>query len=145
MCCSPAGSHVHGISQARTLEWVSISLSRGSSRSRDQTHVACTDRRILYHKATGKPFERDFSLYAWVLSHFSHVRLFTTLRTVAHQAPLSMGFSRQEYWSGLPCPPPGDLPDPGINLSLLCLLHWKLGSLPLVQPGKLFLFLNVFN
>ena len=35
--------------------------------------------------------------------------------TVAHQAPLSMGFSRQEYWSGLPCPPPGDLPDPGIK------------------------------
>ena len=38
-----------------------------------------------------------------------------TLRTVAHQAPLSMGFPRQEYWSGLPCPPPGDLPDPGIE------------------------------
>ena len=35
--------------------------------------------------------------------------------TVAPQAPLSMGFSRQEYWSGLPCPPPGDLPDPGIK------------------------------
>ena len=35
--------------------------------------------------------------------------------TVACQAPLSMGFSRQEYWSGLPCPPPGDLPDPGIE------------------------------
>ena len=35
--------------------------------------------------------------------------------TVARQAPLSMGFSRQEYWSGLPCPPPGDLPDPGIE------------------------------
>ena len=35
--------------------------------------------------------------------------------TVVHQAPLSMGFSRQEYWSGLPCPPPGDLPDPGIK------------------------------
>ena len=35
--------------------------------------------------------------------------------TVAHQAPLSMGFSRQEYWSGLPCPPPGDLPNPGIE------------------------------
>ena len=46
------------------------------------------------------------------LSRFSHVRLFETLWTVAHQAPLSMGFSRQEYWSGLPCPPPGDLPDP---------------------------------
>jgi len=36
-----------------------------------------------------------------------------TLRTVAHEAPLSMGFSKQEYWSGLPCPPPGDLPNPG--------------------------------
>ena len=40
----------------------------------------------------------------------------TTPWTVAHQAPLSMGFSRQEYWSGLPFPPPGDLPDPGIKL-----------------------------
>ena len=45
----------------------------------------------------------------------SHVRLFVTARTVALQAPLSLGFSRQEYWSGLPCPPPGDLPDPGIE------------------------------
>ena len=52
---------------------------------------------------------------ACVLSHFSRVQLFVTLWTVAHQAPLSMGFSRQEYWSGLPCPPPGDLPDPGIE------------------------------
>ena len=45
-------------------------------------------------------------------SHFSRVRLFVTPRTVAHQAPLSMGFSRQEYCSGLPSPSPGDLPDP---------------------------------
>ena len=44
-----------------------------------------------------------------------HVQLFVTPWTVACQAPLSMGFSRQEYWSGLPCPPPGDLPDPGIK------------------------------
>ena len=50
-----------------------------------------------------------------VLSHFSHVQLFVTLWTVAHQTPLSMGFSRQEYWSGLLCPPLGDLPDPGIE------------------------------
>ena len=50
-----------------------------------------------------------------MLSHFSHVRLFVTLWTVVHQAPLSMGLSRQEYCSGLPCPPPGDLPDPGIR------------------------------
>ena len=45
----------------------------------------------------------------------SHVRLFATPWSVAHQAPLSMGFSRQEYWSGLPFPSPGDLPDPGID------------------------------
>ena len=52
---------------------------------------------------------------ACMLSHFSRVQLFVTLWTVAHQAPLSMEFSRQEYWSGFPCPPPGDLPDPGIK------------------------------
>ena len=45
----------------------------------------------------------------------SHVQLFVTLWTVAHRAPLSMGFPRQEYWSGLPFPPPGDLPHPGIE------------------------------
>ena len=50
-----------------------------------------------------------------MLSHFSRVQLFVTLRTVAHQAPLSMGFSRQEYWSWLPFPPPGVLPNPRIE------------------------------
>ena len=48
-------------------------------------------------------------------SRFSHVRFFVTPWTVARQTPLSMRFSRQEYWSGLPCPPLGDLPDPGIE------------------------------
>ena len=47
-----------------------------------------------------------------LLSYFSCVQLFVTLWTVACQAPLSMGFSGQEYWSRLPCPPPGDLPNP---------------------------------
>ena len=54
-------------------------------------------------------------LHAWVLICFSHVQLFVTPWNVACQAPLSMGFSRQEYWSRLPCPPPGDFPDPGIK------------------------------
>ena len=54
-------------------------------------------------------------LHACLLSRFSRVRLFQTLWTVAHQAPLSMGFPRQEYWSGLPLPFPGDLPDPGVE------------------------------
>ena len=72
----------------------------------------------------------------------SRVRLCVTSWTVMHQAPLSMRFSRQEYWSGLPFPSPGDLPDPGIEPSNLCflwLLHWKVGSFPmghLVNPFK---------
>ena len=57
-----------------------------------------------------------------VPSHFSCVHLFATLWTVAHQAFLSMGFSRQGYWSGSPCPPPGHLPNPGIEpVSLMSL------------------------
>ena len=51
-------------------------------------------------------------MYVCVLSH---VRLFVTLRAIEHQAPLSVGFPKQEYWSGLPCPPSWDLPDPGIE------------------------------
>ena len=50
-----------------------------------------------------------------VLSCFSHVWLFATLWTTAHQVPLSVGLFRQEHWSGLPCPPPGDLPNPGVK------------------------------
>ena len=57
---------------------------------------------------------------------------FATLWTVAHQAPLSMGFSRQEYWSGLPFPSPGDLPDPGIKPAFPAL---QVDSLPLVKNG----------
>ena len=67
-----------------------------------------------------------------VLNHFSCVWLFATLRTVALQAPLSMEFSKEEYWRGLPFPPPEDHPDP----LLLSLLHWQVGSLPLTPPGK---------
>ena len=54
-------------------------------------------------------------LWGCMLSCFSHVWLFATLWTVVRQAPLSMGLSRVEYWGGLPCPPPRDLPNPGIE------------------------------
>ena len=65
------------------------------------------------------------------------VQLFAIPWTVAHQAPLSIGFSRQEYWNGLPCSPPRVLPKPGLNLQLLCLLLWQVDSLPLVpQKGS---------
>ena len=71
-----------------------------------------------------------------MLRHFSNVWVFLTLWTIACQAPLSTGFSRQEYWSSLPCPPPGDLPNPGTEPTSLCLLYWQVGSLPLAPPGK---------
>ena len=61
-----------------------------------------------------------------LLSCFSRVRLCVTPQMAAHQAPPSLGFSRQEYWSGLPCPPPGDLPDPGIEPASLALQAYSL-------------------
>ena len=67
---------------------------------------------------------------------FSCVRLFATPWTVACQAPLSMGFPKQEYWSGLPFPAPGDLPNPGIELTSLVSPALAVDSLPLASPGK---------
>ena len=64
----------------------------------------------------------------------SRVRLFVTPWTVAHQAPPSMEFSRQEYWSGLPFPSPGDLPDPGIKPGSPALQADALLSEPLGKP-----------
>ena len=63
----------------------------------------------------------------------SHVQLFVTPWTVTYQAPPSLGFFRQEYWSGLPFPSPGDLPDPGIKPRSLALQADTLTSEP---PGK---------
>ena len=76
------------------------------------------------------------ALHACQLSPFSRVRLFAAPWTVAHQACLSVGFSRQEYESGLSRPPSGDLPEPGIEPVSLSLLHWQAGSLPPAPPGK---------
>ena len=72
----------------------------------------------------------------WVLSHFSHVQLCAILWTIACQAPLSMGFSRQEYWSVFPRSPQGIFTTQGSNPLVLCLLHWQVGPLPLAPPGK---------
>ena len=79
--------------------------------------------------------QRALCMHACMLSQLSSVWLFVTLWTAACQTPLSMGFPRQEYWSGLPCPSPGDLPDQGSNPCLLHLLHWQAGCL-LAPPGK---------
>ena len=75
---------------------------------------------VFWHnKKNYKLINRNYNViqkfHVCVLSHFSCVRLFATQWTPACQAPLSMVFSRQECWSGLPCPSPGDLPDPGIK------------------------------
>ena len=73
-----------------------------------------------------------------MLSHFSHVQLFATRWTVAHQDPLSVGFSRQEYWSGLPCSPPGDLPHPGNKHTSLTSPALIGGFFTTEPPGKPF-------
>ena len=102
MDCSPPGSSVHGISQARLLDWVAISFSRRSFRPRDQTHIFWIGRQIFYHWATREVHIEVLLL----LSRFSNVRLCATPWTAAHQAPQSLGCSRQEHWSGLPFPSP---------------------------------------
>ena len=75
-----------------------------SFKGTEWTNMRCTILSI-------KVMEEDKTYY----HSFSHVQLFAMLWTVAHQAPLSLGFSRQEYWNGLPCLPPGDLPNPGTD------------------------------
>ena len=62
---------------------------------------------------------------------------YETPESIELQASLSMGFPREEYWSRLPFPPPGDLPDPGIEpKSFVSHCHWQAGSLPLAPPGE---------
>ena len=78
----------------------------------------------IKHKATISPVQYEL---------LSHARLFATPGTAAHEAPLSMEFSRQEYWSRLPFSSPGDLPDAGIEPRAPAL---QVSSLPSETPGK---------
>ena len=89
----------------------------------------------MYDRNNLKGREGSILVHACMLSRFSHVQLCVTLWTAACQAPLSMGFSRQEYCSGLPCPPPGDLPDPGTE-PVFYISCTEAGSLSLALPGK---------
>ena len=189
MDCSPPGSSVHGILQARILEWIAMPFSRESSWLGDQTCVSC-----LLHWQTGSlppappgkrplgisnsgnqvdwwwPFPkyhlgvllqkcfpdtlRHRTLWPSIFSNasrlpeklglvkpvkdkivqlLSSVRLFVTPQTVTRQVSLSMGFSRQEHWSGLPCPSPEDLPYPGIEPGSPAL---RADSLPYFSPSQ---------
>ena len=71
-----------------------------------------------------------------MLTCCSSVRLSAALRTVARQAPLSVEFPRQDYWSGLPCPSPGNLPKPGIESTSLASLALAGGFFTTEPPGK---------
>ena len=87
-------------------KWQCLSLCNGSSSMPTQYIHTYTWYRAVWVYSKG----------ACMLSPFSSVWLFVTLWAIAHQFPLSIGFYRQEYWSGLPRPPPGDIPDAGIEL-----------------------------
>ena len=115
---SPPGSSVHGILQARNLEWVAIPFSRGSSQPRDQIWVFCIDTQILYHRTTREALKEGFDSlkYRGTVTDRKWVLIFVTPWTVPCWALLTMEFFRQEHWSGLPFPSPEDLPNPGIEL-----------------------------
>ena len=128
------GSSVHGILHARVQEWIAVPFSRGSSQSRDWTQVSCIAGgfviiwatrkalllyKVVWHKFLKCPiFLRRLNLRAILRAcsqSLNHVGLFVTPWAIVRQAPLSMGFSQQEYWNRLPFPPPGHLPAPGIK------------------------------
>ena len=92
------------------------------------------------NNGTVSPLDDRVCVCVCVLSRFSRVQLFVTVWTVAGQAPLSLGFSRLEYWSGLACPPPGDLPDPGIKPTSPAL---QADTLPPELPGKYIIILDM--
>ena len=84
-------------------------------------------------EAQAPPFSHVYK-HICILSCFSRVQLFATLWTVTHQTPLSMGFSRQEYWNELLFPPPVDLPNSGMELASLALTGGFFTAEPLGNP-----------
>ena len=103
-----------GILQANILEWVAIPSSRGSSQSRNQTGVSALWAVSLPVELLGKPLIKCLGFINLDKIN-TCVHLFVTLWTVAHKAPLSMEFLRQEYCTGFPGTPPGDLPSTGVE------------------------------
>ena len=89
--------------------------------------------RILMDRGAWSNTTEQLTLSLCSVQSLICAQLFATLSPVASQAPLSMGFSRQEYWSRLICPPPGDLPDPGIKPEFPA---FQAGSLPLSHQGS---------
>ena len=133
MDCSPPGSSVHGILQARTLEWGAVPSSMGYSRPRDQTCVS----QVSYAGQEG--FFTNSATWEAIC-----VRLVVTPRTIQ-----SIGFYRPEHWSGQPFSSPGDLPNPGIEPRSPELQVDSLPAEPQGKPkntgvGSLFLLQRIF-
>ena len=140
MDCSPPGSSVHGISQARILEWVAISFFRGSSWPRDQTHVSCIGRWVLYCWASKEARQRSVTLAKHDVQHTQFVRLSLNCQKVKSAWK---GESRKFYledivnglysllWPGLHCF------RWSLTLSGLRSSPFTLGTAQWIQPGKL--------
>ena len=124
-----------GFSKQKYWSGFAMTSPRGFSWPRDLTsfsYVSCIGRQVLYYYCL---LESPTKVkWKWKWYSLGHVLLFATPWSVAHQAPLSMKFSRQEYWSGLPCPPPGDAPNWGIEPRSPTL---QADSLPFELPRKL--------
>ena len=135
MDCSLPGSSVHGIFQARVLEWGAIAFSKTLPKKRKKEEIKKRD--------TERMINTQLTCFVCHISGIHGTdcpclvtKLCLTLETswtVSHHTPLSIGFSRQEYWSGLPFPSPGDLLDPGIEPGSPAL---QADALTSKSPGK---------
>ena len=117
--------------EVETVEWGIQSLLEATGKLWSKTHGGSQSAVPSVKKACPVSAEGTLLIPRLRVQLLSRVQLFGT--HVAQQAPLSMGFPRQEYWSWLPFPPPRDLPDPGSNLSLP---SWQVDSLPLSHLGS---------
>ena len=144
-CISQASKVRLKIFQARLQQYVNRELPDVQARFRKGrgTRDQIANTRWIMQKAKEfqkniyfcfSDYAKDFDCVKVKVKSLSHVLLFVTPWTVASQAPLSMGFSRQQYQSGLPFPSPGDLPDPGIEPGSLALQTDTLLSEPLGKP-----------
>ena len=136
MDCSPLGSSVHGDSPGKNTEVGSLPLLQGKFPNQEPNWALLHWKWILYQLShLGSPISEWRFHYCVICVRLvtQHGWLSATLWTVARQAPLSMGFTRQEHWSGLPWPPPGDLPNPEVEPSFPALQAVSLSSVP---PGK---------
>ena len=118
------------------LQMVSFSLSRHFGPSVCICVLISYSLKDTHQIGLGPPVTSFYLRKVNEWKSLSCVWLLVTPCTVPRQAPLSVGFSRQEYWGGLPCPPQGDLPDPRIGLSSFLTPALQTDSLPLVPSGK---------